>query len=269
MQNLTYLVPFTFLITIAYAQPMQMEIEGSIRISDNENPQPGAGTIRWSGEDFEGWNGVKWVSLTGHQRVGIVADIDGNTYRTFQIGEQEWMVDNLRTSRYQNGTQIEHITDDNEWSSASSGAWCWYNNDPTMENPFGKLYNWHAVNDAANICPTGWIVASKDQYEMLFDYLTMVYEDQVATRLKLPGTDFWLSATAGDNASGFSASGAGFRQGPGLFFYFKEYAFFWTNTNFDIDSAYYINLKSGRTTVLVLTNSTKNMGKSVRCVKAE
>ncbi|MCP4091378.1 MAG: hypothetical protein GY746_16540, partial [Gammaproteobacteria bacterium] len=78
-------------------------------------------------------------------QTGSVTDIDGNSYNTVVIGTQEWMAENLRTTKYQNGDNIPNVTDTTEWANLSTGAFCWYDNDNQYEIPYGKLYNWHAV----------------------------------------------------------------------------------------------------------------------------
>ena len=90
----------------------KMEIEGAIIIADSEDATPTPGTIRWTGADCEGWNGIIWVSLTGNMKVGTVSDVDGNVYKAITIGTQEWMTENLRTSKYNDETTIDAVTSD-------------------------------------------------------------------------------------------------------------------------------------------------------------
>ena len=102
-----------------------------------------------------------------------VTDIEGNVYATVIVGEQEWMAENLRTTRYNNGAQIEFPGDDfAEWLNNTTGAYAWYNNDEaTFKNTYGALYNFPAVNNG-NLCPAGWRVPSVDDWNTLVSYLT-------------------------------------------------------------------------------------------------
>lgn len=93
------------------------------------------------------------------------SDIDGNTYRTIEIGETLWMAENLRTTRYRNGDPIPNVTDDYRWGRLQSGAWCYYNNDPKNDLISGKLYNFWAVRDSRGLCPAGWKVPAKSDWD--------------------------------------------------------------------------------------------------------
>ena len=88
-------------------------------------------------------------------------DIDGNLYNTTLIGNQEWMTQNLRTSSYSNGDPIDLVTDNTVWSSLSTGAYCWYDNDSiSYDHVYGKLYNFYAKEDSCNKIKKGierWI----------------------------------------------------------------------------------------------------------------
>lgn len=90
-----------------------------------------------------------------------INDIDGNRYRTIQIGEQTWMAKNLKTTTYKDGTPIELVTNNNNWSEDSIGAYCWYNNDEEIGNIYGALYNYYAV-ETNKICPDGWHVPTNE-----------------------------------------------------------------------------------------------------------
>ena len=118
-------------------------MEGRIKIADSDR-SPEAGTIRWTGTDFLGWNGTKWISLTysGIAFEGQVTGYDGNLYQTVKIDDQEWMVQNLRTTHYGDGTSIANSNDSSEWISINYGAWCWYDTADNYDLPYGKLYNW-------------------------------------------------------------------------------------------------------------------------------
>ena len=109
-----------------WSQVENLEVEGAILISNSVDSVASPGTIRWTGSDFEGWNGIIWVSLTNGKSVGSLTDVDGNTYRTIRIGEQEWMADNLASTKFRGGTSILHAPGDSLWANAPASAWCWY-----------------------------------------------------------------------------------------------------------------------------------------------
>lgn len=88
-----------------------------------------------------------------------VSDIDGNTYKTIKIGTHEWLAENLKTTRYNDGTVIPLVTDDNQWYRLITPGYCWYNNDEAVfKNIYGGYYNWYAVN-SGKLCPAGWHVS--------------------------------------------------------------------------------------------------------------
>lgn len=88
---------------------------------------------------------------------GNVTDIDGNVYQVVSIGKQLWIKENLKTTHYRDGSAIPNVTVNSAWVALTTGAYCWYNNDEaTYKNTYGALYNWYAVADSRNLCPTGW-----------------------------------------------------------------------------------------------------------------
>jgi hypothetical protein len=107
---------------------------------------------------------------------GSMTDQQGNVYKTIVIGSQEWMAENLKTSIYRNGEAIANVTDDSQWQVLTTGAWCYYNNDNQFNCPHGKLYNWYAVADPRNLCPTGWHVPTDGEWNVLIGYLDSVYD---------------------------------------------------------------------------------------------
>ncbi|MCK7526670.1 MAG: fibrobacter succinogenes major paralogous domain-containing protein [Ignavibacteriales bacterium] len=83
------------------------------------------------------------------------------------------MSENLKTTKYSNGDAIPNVTNNTSWAGLTSGAYCWYNNDAvTYKNNYGALYNFYAVTDTRNICPTGWRVPSDAEWTILTNYLT-------------------------------------------------------------------------------------------------
>ena len=260
--------PFIILVLLAapcflLSQEIELEVEGGIKVGDVESsPEPG--TIRWTGSDFEGWNGLTWVSLTGNKEVGTVFDIDSNEYKTVRIGDQVWMAENLRTTRYQDSTLIGQETDPDEWKDLTEGAWCWFNNDDTYDIPYGKLYNWYAANSAKKICPEGWYLPGNSDWITLRDYLG---GEQVAGgKMKEPGLMYWSPPNEdATNSTGFTGVGGGIRQGTtGAFEDFNQKSYFW-NSQVDYQGFFYeLSTNNG---ALVSGGSGKDTGVSVRCIK--
>jgi uncharacterized protein (TIGR02145 family) len=147
---------------------------------------------------------------------GTVKDIDGNTYKTIQIGTQTWMAENLKTTKYRNGTPIPNITDNTQWKNNTTGAYCSYNNNTTNDCPFGKLYNWYAVNNNNGLCPTGWHVPTDEEWTTLTTSLGG--ESVAGGKMKSTSTQYWLSPnTEATNSSGWSGLPFGNRETNGTF----------------------------------------------------
>ncbi|MDR4988538.1 MAG: FISUMP domain-containing protein [Bacteroidales bacterium] len=109
---------------------------------------------------------------------GTVTDIDGNVYQTVIIGNQEWMAENLRVSKYNNGDAIPADLSNSEWHDTTEGAYAIYphgmidglSSDAEVLEAYGALYNWYAVN-TGNLCPQGWSVPSDAAWTQLVDYV--------------------------------------------------------------------------------------------------
>ena len=197
---------------------------------------------------------------------GSITDIDGNVYRTILIGTQTWMAENLRTTRYQNGDLISQVTDNTEWSSLTSGAFCNYNNsiDADSISIYGRLYNWYAATDSRNIAPEGWHVPSDSDWIVLKDYLGNTYPNH---KLKEASLIHWtLSINNEDNTSGFTAFPCGFRyEDNGQFTIYGNEAH-WLSTTEVATSSCIIWLYDG-THLTGLEPASRIAGWSVRCVK--
>jgi uncharacterized protein (TIGR02145 family) len=192
----------------------------------------------------------------------IVKDVDGNVYPTITIGNQIWMTENLRTTRYRNGDPIPNVTDGNEWSILTSGAFCNYENDIENFNTYGLLYNWYAVSDKHNITPDGWHIATSEEWTTLFNYLGG--PGIAEGKLKESDTTHWDSPNTGaTNATGFTALPGGSRIG-GTFLYMGSAAYWWSATeNSNAIEAFRINLSTGYT----ISSRNKAWGYSIRCIK--
>ena len=156
---------------------------------------------------------------------GTVTDVEGNAYPTIKIGQQEWMVENLKTATYNDGTPIPNVADMSAWLNLTSDAYSWYDNDIVNKDRYGGLYNWYAVN-TKKLCPTGWAMPSSGNWAALANNLG---GDTVSGgRMKEVGTALWQAPNTGaTNQSGFSARPAGLRNLPGSFIQKGQTAIWW------------------------------------------
>ncbi len=195
---------------------------------------------------------------------GRVTDYDGNTYNTVKIGNQIWMAENLKTTKYNNGTEIPLVTDNTAWSNLSTPGYCWYdNNQVTYGDTYGALYNWYTV-ETGNLCPTGWHVATLTEWYELTAYLGGV--SIAGGKLKEAGTSHWISPNTGaTNESGFTALPGGFRFKDGEYNANGTADYWWTDYE-ETPYAKYWNVDYNTTIIHVGTNY-KQFGFSIRCVK--
>ena len=195
-----------------------------------------------------------------------VVDIDGNEYTTVTIGSQTWMVENLKTTKYNDGTAISNPISDEEWANNNTGAYGWYNNNEEgYKDPYGALYNWVAVN-SNKLCPTGWRVPTETDWETLIDFLGF---PDAGSKLKEMGTAHWNEPNSdATNESGFTAVGSGHRWHTGAYAGLGAVCYFWSSTENAEEGtayAYYVGPTFPR-----LEEGSYNKvirGLSVRCIK--
>ncbi|MFZ4546356.1 MAG: fibrobacter succinogenes major paralogous domain-containing protein [Bacteroidales bacterium] len=160
--------------------------------------------------------------------VTTVTDFDGNVYHTIVIGTQTWMVENLKTTHYRNGSPIDNVTDNALWAGLSTGAWCNYDNNPANGTKYGCLYNWAAVG-TGNLAPAGWHVPTDADWTTLTDFLGAV----AANKLMEAGTTNWQAPNTGaTNETGFTALPNGFRGSDGGFSNIGVLGYWWSSTSF-------------------------------------
>lgn len=201
-----------------------------------------------------------------------MTDQEGNVYKTIVIDTQEWMAENLKTSIYRNGESIANVTNNSQWAGLSTGAWCYYN-DSQYECPYGKLYNWHAVADPRNVCPTGWHVPTDVEWSVLINYLDpnadggLNANNTAGGKMKSIGTQYWLIPNQdATNESGFSGLPGGNRDDDGTVYNFGDYGYWWSSTESDTYNAWNRGLNYYNGDVYYYFNSKKD-GFSVRCLK--
>ena len=257
--NTTYYVRAyaTNSVGTAYGNEVSFTTEESVTVQDGQ-PCPGSATL---------------------------TDRDGNTYNTVFIGTQCWMKENLRTTKYADGTSIS------QGSSASTTVAYWYypNNSSSNFSTYGLLYNWKAVmrnsssssvnpSGVQGICPTGWHVPSDAEWTQLTGYVSSQSQyvcgsDNTYIAKVLASTTGWLSSTytcavgntpSSNNATGFSAVPAGCYWGTHGYFYTES--LFWSATENDTYNADFWRLKNVNA-FPEIADDTKQHGFSVRCLR--
>jgi uncharacterized protein (TIGR02145 family) len=202
---------------------------------------------------------ILWMNQPGPQ----VIDADGNSYNSVKLGSQIWMSENLKTTKYKDGSAIPLVTLNATWDTLLTPAYCWFNNNgATFKNMYGALYNWYTI-DSGNLCPTGWHVPYDTEWTTLIDYLGG--ESIAGGKLKETSTAHWFTPNAGaTNESGFNALPGG-SNFDGGFQGIGDYGFWWSFTiiaNNNMGRSMYYSA------ALVYRNSySKNFGFSVRCLK--
>ena len=208
-----------------------------------------------------------------------VTDIDGNVYQTLIIGEQEWMVENLKVTHYRNGDAIPNVTSDTTWTVLSTGAYCIYDNNPTNGDTYGALYNWYAVDDPRGLAPEGWHIPTDEEIMELEIYLGMSYEEAHDEGMRGTNEGSKLADNAAlwndgdlENDPEFGSCGFDFLPGGyrhytnGSFYYMSSRGYLWSSTEYYSDYAW------NRKLYYYLTNVYryyyyKRYGISVRCVR--
>ena len=199
-----------------------------------------------------------------------VKDIDGNIYTTVKIGDQFWTVENLRTTKYNDGTPIQPITNNNDWMALTNGSYCYYNNEPANDNPYGKLYNWYAVN-TGKLCPRGWHIPTEAEWTQLIDALGG--EADAGGKMKTignkeAGTGQWNEPNTGaTNESGFTGLPGGYRYySGGTFSSIGNYGHWWSSTEYDEGIAWDVRLQYGGSDIS-MDGFHKKTGLSCRCIR--
>lgn len=194
-----------------------------------------------------------------------VTDIDGNVYHTIKIGEQIWMVENLKTTKYRNGDEISHVSGNSQWSQLTKGAYCFYNNNSNTPGEYGKLYNWYAAKDNRNIAPEGWRIPTDADFTQLINFLGG--QETAGGNMKEKNSSHWSAPNTGaTNESGFTALPGGLRHEDGSFNFLKQHASFWSTTASNTYDAFIRDLYF-ESAAITRHEFSKKSGFSIRCIK--
>ena len=202
---------------------------------------------------------------------------DNQIYKFTVIGNQIWMVENLRSTKYNDGTAIPLVTDNNEWPNLTSGAYCWFNNDSSYSVPYGAIYNGYVV-ETGSICPTGWHVPTDDEWKILEQTIGMDSSeiDEIGSRGeniggKLKADYGWLSSPFSNNTNNFnfSAVAGGTRINfDGGFYNIKKDCLYWLSSEYS-PGILWIRELDYNTSGIERNASSKEYGNSIRCLKNE
>ena len=226
-------------------------------------------SITKTGADFKRGNKYTVSGIDAITFADPVSDTDGNTYKTVTIGTQVWMAENLKTTKYNDGTAIPNVTDVNAWAALTTGAYCWYLSQGYNKDTYGGLYNWYAVNPTTNggknLCPVGWHVPTDNEWTTLTTFLGGA-SSGAAGKMKETGTSHWLSPNTGaTNSSGFSGLPGGYRVKNGYTQISLE-GYWWSSTQFNTDNAWHRSMIWNDGNVQQ-TSSALLRGLSIRCLK--
>ena len=185
-------------------------------------------------------------------------------FKAKQIDDIEWMVYNLDIDTFRNGDKIPEVQTDEEWTLAGHTgrpAWCYFNNNPCNVK-YGKLYNFHAIEDPRGLAPEGWRIASDEDWVNL----TRFIGDKDAG-YKLKSKTGWFNNGNGGDVFGFDAKPNGMRYYGGHFLYYGTYAYYWTGSSVVVEHAHLRYMREDYTDRIFATIAKKGAGMSVRCIK--
>jgi len=274
----------------------QMTLEAQETVSLDSKMKPGISNdmriqelkVRWKKAALENCQGVPCVTTSFTCGTSTVSDIDGNSYNTVLIGTQCWFKENLKVTKYNDGTPITldasggpagNVAGES-WSGLSSGAKTVYAHNSTYLNDLGYLYNWYAAVDNRGICPDGWKVPSKLEWQSLETFLSSTGGD-VGLKMMVTSTPYGWATFSKTNSSGFTALSSGYRLGNGgnssFFGQFLRagvpgasgilYARWWSTDSVSPTSKDEAVLEDQNSGGFYLNISEPTQGASIRCIK--
>lgn len=198
-------------------------------------------------------------------------DIDGNNYNTVTIGTQVWMMSNLKVSQFNDGTAIAKPPTEtvDSWSAlATTPGYCFYQNSLPNKDKYGALYNWYVATNTKNVCPTGWLVPSENDFLVLTGYANNNIDDSSGLKsLKKSGNATWIANSNGNNAFGFTALPAGSVSNEGVFNLLNAASAMWSSTPYSSTQGEALSIHDQISANLYLGAANKNVGISIRCIK--
>lgn len=235
---------------------------GGVKLSKNNQAMD-----LFIGDDGSVYAKAKIAVEKPYAQTPTVTDIDGNLYSTVKIGTQVWMAENLRTTKYNDGTTIPYVAGATDWSNLTSPGRCAFNNTTDVDSikTFGLIYNGYAVQ-TNKLCPIGWHIPTKAELEIFMAYLGPLGGFRLKSNLH------WKTNYNTINDAGFDAYEAGYRS------YYSPSQFGWNDASWwssTTDPLYPSNMHglrvSGNTmpvsSSLGMPNLPSIFGTAARCIK--
>jgi len=250
--------------------------------------------VRWKKAALENCPGVPCIVVPPPPSftcgTSTISDIDGNSYNTVSIGTQCWTKENLKVTKYNDGTAIPNsatggsVGTSRTWQDLTTGEYTIYANESSSDanaTNYGFLYNWYAAvgivtnlgSPTKNICPIGWRVPTDGEWTSLIQFIvpseilsTSPGTESVSAGNKLKSKTLWGLSSPGTDDFGFTALPGGYRTSGGSFSNIRDDAFFWSATELDNTIAWLRRLDfNGPTVKYIYTN--KSLGGSIRCLR--
>jgi uncharacterized protein (TIGR02145 family) len=212
--------------------------------------------------------------------IGTITDIDGNEYEITKIGNQIWMAENLRVTKYADGTPLEYIADSATWNdnlTNTTKAYAFPNYNEANANTYGALYTWYGATNGDSVsaevyqvqgaCPDGWHIPSNDEFAELVDYLAN-HGFAGTEAIALKSTTGWEEDGNGTDDYGFNWLPAGLIQySSGAYNRFGKYDWFWSSSK-DIETLKYKAIASAyNLDIISFVSNYNNGGHSIRCLR--
>lgn len=200
-----------------------------------------------------------------------LTDIEGNVFNTVSLGTQVWITENLKATKYNDGTDIPIIN--SGWSNLETPGYCWYDYNVANKNITGALYNWPAVV-SEKLCPVGWHVPTNVEWIALVDYVGG--ETIAGSFLKATGTSWNTPNFGATNYAGFCALPGGASSDAIGYFNRKGVEGIWWSSTID----YSFNVEQGEIIIQAMFYNSSRLLRngflskggpinflSVRCIK--
>lgn len=215
---------------------------------------------------------ISFITIDSSAQTDSITDIDGNVYQTMAIGTQWWMTENLKVTRFNNGDSIPYLKKAEDWTASDVAAYCFYANSSNFIDQCGLLYNWYVAADDREVCPSGWHVSTDEDWIVLEKHLGMGAEESeglTAWRGTTEGDQLKDDSFGGNNISGFTALGTGYRHPDGTFKAMGRDNDYWTSTPYDNQGStegILHGLSSSKSTIVRNFHS-PGYGFCIRCVR--